>query len=242
VALKVTTTSGSVLFEGEVAPARPGGASGVRPHRAVFQATPGRLQFDLTILQSDGSKLDVGALDFEVPNVRGATPVILPPQLLSAGSAREFRDISAMPMAPPPAASSAHGALLLRPVRAYGLAVEVSAKLINRVGAVLICAMPSRAANADAVRSPLARFAPGDTRSKSRPATLNCLRADSLPHHRLKVLVRYPRAHALSHPLLLFLCSRSSLLGRSSAVFRAAHKFSPRRLRHLSAGAHLPGR
>ena len=169
VALKVTTPSGSVLFEGEVAPARPGGASGVRPHRAVFHAAPGRLQFDLTILQADGSKLDVGALDFEVPNVRGATPVILPPQLLSAGSAREFRDISAdADAAPLPGREFRRTERLLLRVPTFepgGLAVEVSAKLINRVGAVVVNLTPMSEQTGPALTQfdlPLARFAPGE--------------------------------------------------------------------------------
>ena len=63
-----------MLFDGEVASARAGNVSTIRPDSAVFQTTPGRLQFDLTILQADGTKLDVGALDFEVPTVRGASP------------------------------------------------------------------------------------------------------------------------------------------------------------------------
>lgn len=169
VALKVTTPSGSVLFEGEVAPARPGGASGVRPHRAVFQTSPGRLQFDLTILQADGSKLDAGALDFEVSNVRGATPVILPPQLLSAGSAREFRDIVAdADAAPLPGREFRRTERLLLRVPTFepaGLAVEVSAKLINRVGAVVVHLTPMSEQISPALTQfdlPLARFAPGE--------------------------------------------------------------------------------
>ncbi len=74
VALKVTTPAGAVLFDGEVASARAGNTSTLRPDSAVFQATSGRLQFDLTILQADGSKLDVGAIDFDVPTVTGCEP------------------------------------------------------------------------------------------------------------------------------------------------------------------------
>ena len=59
---------GAVRWRGRVR-ARAGNTSTLRPDSAVFQATPGRLQFDLTILQADGSKLDVGAHDFDVPTL-----------------------------------------------------------------------------------------------------------------------------------------------------------------------------
>ena len=161
VALKVTTPAGAVLFDGEVASARAGNTSTLRPDSAVFQATSGRLQFDLTILQADGSKLDVGALDFDVPTVRGANPVILPPQLLSAGSAREFRDIEADANAAPlPGREFRRTERLLLRVPTFepaGNAVQVSAKLVNRVGKVLIdlAADAHRGrANAHPVRSP----------------------------------------------------------------------------------------
>jgi VWFA-related protein len=169
VALKVTTTSGSLVYEGEVAPARPGVGSGQRPHSAVFQATPGRLQFDLTILQADGSTLDVGAQDFEVPNVRGATPVILPPQLMSAASAREFRDLSVDANAAPlPGREFRRTERLLLRVPTFepgGHAVEVSAKLVNRVGVVVVNLTPMSELAGRALTQfdlPLARFAPGE--------------------------------------------------------------------------------
>jgi hypothetical protein len=169
VALKVTTPTGAVLFEGEVAPVRQGTNSTLRPDSAVFQAMPGRLQFDLNILQADGSKLDVGALDYDVPNVRGATPVILPPQMFRAASAREFRDISAdAGAAPLPGREFRRTDRLLLRVPTFepgGNAVQVSAKLVNRVGTVLTDLPPM---SEEAGRTltqfdlPLARFAPGE--------------------------------------------------------------------------------
>jgi hypothetical protein len=169
VTLKVTTPTGTVLFEGEVGPARPGNTSRQRPDSAVFQAMPGRLQFDLTILQADGTKLDVGAQDFEVPNVRGANPVILPPQIFRAGSAREFRDISAdADAAPLPGREFRRTERILLRVPTFepgGKAVQVSAKLVNRVGTVLVDLTPM---SEEAGRTlaqfdlPLARFAPGE--------------------------------------------------------------------------------
>ncbi len=170
VALKVTTPTGTVLFEGEVGPARPGNTSSLlRPDSAVFQTTPGRLQFDLTILQADGSKLDVAAQDFDVPNVRGATPVILPAQMFRASSAREFRDISADANAAPlPGREFRRTERLLLRVPTFepgGNAVQVSAKLVNRVGVVVadLAPMPEEAGQPlIQFDLPLARFAPGE--------------------------------------------------------------------------------
>jgi VWFA-related protein len=172
VALKVTTPSGALLFEGEVVSARSGTGSSVRPSSAVFQTTPGRLQFDLTILQADGTRLDVGAMDFEVPGVRGANPVILPPQVFRAQSAREFRDLIAdVNAAPVPDREFRRTERLLLRVPTFepaGNAVQVSAKLVNRVGTLVLALTPMPPLNEEAGQRstqfdlPLARFAPGE--------------------------------------------------------------------------------
>jgi hypothetical protein len=168
VALKVTTPSGTVLYEGEVGPANAGGP-GLRSNLAAFDTTPGRLQLDLTILQADGTKLDVGALDYDVPAVRGATPVILPPQLFRAQSAREFRELSANANAAPlPAREFRRTEWLLLRVPTFdpgGNAVQVSARLINRVGASvadLVAMPPGNGAGLAQFDLSLARFAPGE--------------------------------------------------------------------------------
>ncbi len=170
VGLKVTASTGVVLFEGEVAPARPGKTStGLRPDSAVFETTPGRLQFDLAILSADGSKVDFGAQDIEVPAVRGVTPVIFPPQLMSAGSAREFRDISTDANAAPlPGREFRRTERLVLRVPTYepgGNAVQVSAMLINRVGAKLADLTPMPEESRPTLSQfdlPLAQFAPGE--------------------------------------------------------------------------------
>jgi VWFA-related protein len=169
VTVKVSTPSGRVLFEGDVASAHATPTGVERSDSAVFETTPGRLQFDLTIMRADGTTLDTSAQDFEVPEVRGIAPVILQPQLFSATSAREFREISTDSNAAPlPAREFRRTERLLMRVPAYDAAggpVKVSAKLINRVGAVLLELMP--AADALSTGLPqfdisLARFAPGE--------------------------------------------------------------------------------
>jgi VWFA-related protein len=170
VALKVTTTSGTVVYEGEVAPVQPGvNGSSLRPDSVVIQASQGRLQFDLTILQADGTKLDVGALDFDVPAVRGATPVILPPQLFRAASAREFREISGnTKAAPQPGREFRRTEWLVLRVPTFdpgGNEVQVAARLVNRVGATVaeLVAMPQESNRMLAQFDlSLARFAPGE--------------------------------------------------------------------------------
>lgn len=170
VALKVTTTSGSVVYEGEVAPVQPGvNGSSLRPNSAVIQASPGRLQFDLTILQADGTKLDVGAQDYDVPTVRGATPVILPPQLFRAASAREFREIrSNSNAAPQPGREFRRTEWLVLRVPTFdpgGNEVQVAARLVNRVGATVadLVAIPQDSNRTLAQFDlSLARFAPGE--------------------------------------------------------------------------------
>jgi VWFA-related protein len=168
VALKVTTLAGAVLFDGEIGSARTA-AGNQRPRRAVFPAAPGRLQLDLTILQADGTRLDVGALDFDVPTVRGSTPVILQPQVFGATSAREFRDLSTdVNAAPLPGREFRRTEHLLLRVPTFepaGKAVQVSARLMNRTGAAIATLTPmpeESSATLSQFDLPLARFAPGE--------------------------------------------------------------------------------
>ena len=86
--------------------------------------------------------------------------MILPPQLLSAGSAREFRDIEADANAAPlPGREFRRTERLLLRVPTFepaGNAVQVSARLVNRVGAVLLDLAPmpdERGPHAHPVRS-----------------------------------------------------------------------------------------
>jgi VWFA-related protein len=169
VALKVSTVSGTVLFEGEVAAAHAGAVGTQRPDSAVFEALPGRLLFDYSVLRADGSKLDTGAQDFDIPEMVKGPPVILPPQLFRAASAREFREISADSAAAPlPGRDFRRTDHLLVRVPTYdpaGGRVQVSVKLMNRVGMMLVELAPVVASQSDRLSQfdlSLARFAPGE--------------------------------------------------------------------------------
>jgi len=169
VALKVTTTAGKVLFEGDVFPVAPAAAGSTRVESAVFDAPQGRLQFDLNILRADGSKLDVGMEDYDLPVLQKGPPVILQPQLFRAASAREFREVSRDSNAAPlPGREFRRTERLLLRVPTYepgGNAVEVSAKLINRVGAKLADLTPMPEESRPTLSQfdlPLAQFAPGE--------------------------------------------------------------------------------
>jgi hypothetical protein len=169
VSLKVSTPAGNILFEGDVSPAHAASAAGRRTNSAVFATAIGRLQFDLTILRADGATLDTSAQDFDVPELKGTAPIIFQPQLFTAGSAREFREIVADANAAPlPAREFRRTDRLLMRVPTYdpgGGEVKVSARLMNQVGAVL--ANLDRAGDVAADRPAqfdlsLARFAPGE--------------------------------------------------------------------------------
>ena len=167
VSLKVSTLAGKVLFEGEVAPVQAAVGGAHRVDSAVFESPPGRLQFDLTILRADGSRLDTGTEDVDIPEVKAGPPVILQPQLFRAASALEFRALSADANAAPlPGREFRRTEHLLIRVPTYdpsGGQVRVSAKLMNPLGSTLLelpAAEPSGSLSQfDVV---LARFAPGE--------------------------------------------------------------------------------
>jgi len=167
IALKVSTPAGQVLFEGEVAPVQ----SSVAAHRAdsaVFETSPGRLQFDMTIFRADGSRLDTGTDDIDIPEVKSGPPVILQPQLFRAGSALEFRALLADAKAAPiPGREFRRTEHLMLRVPAFdpsGSPVRVSAKLTNTVGTTLLELPPSGQPSGSVSQFDLvlARFAPGE--------------------------------------------------------------------------------
>jgi VWFA-related protein len=169
VALKVTTTEGAVLFEGEISAAREGlRAAAVREDAAFFEAQAGRIQLDLTIFAADGSQIDQAAHDVDVPDVNRADPLILPPQVFSSSSAMEFRQISDnVAAAPIPAREFRRTERLLVRVPTHsssGAAVAIAARVMNRSGQVLreIQPMPSRSDGISQFDLPLSWLAPGE--------------------------------------------------------------------------------
>ena len=168
VMLKAATKDGKVLFEGMLAPVRVGeAADATSPDRAEFDATPGRVQLDMTILGMRGEKLDVDARDLDVPEMKGAAPLLLPPILIATQSAREFRDVLAdSNAAPDPSRQFRRTERLVIRVPAYvgGAPVVVSARLLNRLAQLVIDLgpAPGNGSGVSQFELPLAPLAPGD--------------------------------------------------------------------------------
>lgn len=167
VGLRATTPEGAVLFEGEIGAARVRGAA-MRDDAAFFEAAPGRIQLDVTIFAADGSQIDQAAQDVEVPDTTRADPLILPPQVFSASSAREFREIRSDPAAAPEPAREFRRTerLLLRvPTHsASGAATSLTARVLNRSGQALRD-IPALREALDGIRQfdlPLSWLAPGE--------------------------------------------------------------------------------
>lgn len=168
IALKASTVDGKLLFEGFLAPVQVGEPPNpVNPDRVEFVAPPGRVQIDMTLINSRGQKLDVDARDLEVP-APAPTPLILPPIIIGTRTAREFRAVAAdSNAAPDPARQFRRTDRLVIRVPAYmaGKPVPVTARLLNRIGQVMrvIDVLPDTAAGGvTQFDLPLASFAPGD--------------------------------------------------------------------------------
>ena len=133
--MTASTPRGAVLFDGQVAAVGPAARSG-SANRAEFDAPAGRVLIDIKVLDAKGVVLDSDARDLDVPNLETARATILPPAVLRAGSAREFRAVSEDPDAPPvPSRDFRRTERLLLRVPAYGAdgaPAEVSATLLNR--------------------------------------------------------------------------------------------------------------
>jgi hypothetical protein len=166
VLLKVSTPQGASLFEREVHAIQPPGENAAED-RALFAVSPGRMQLDLSVRAADGSVIDTGAQDIDVPVVRGAGPVILQPQLVRARTVRDFRTLSAQPdAAPTPSRTFSRSERLLIRVPAYspdGAPVTISASVSNMKGNTIraLDQVPA-AGGAAQFDLPLAFLAPGD--------------------------------------------------------------------------------
>ena len=168
VGLKASTPDGAALFDADVAPVDPAGDESGTRDRAVFPVSAGRVELDLTIRSGDGATIETAAQDLDVPVFRGAGPVLLPPQLLRARTAREFRTLSAAPeAAPSPSRVFSRSDRLLIRVPAYnpdGAPIVVSVAVVNLRGQKIreLARVGEQAAAMPQFELPLAFLAPGE--------------------------------------------------------------------------------
>jgi VWFA-related protein len=167
VSLVATRPDGTVLYQGVLTPVRttPIAGTAVR-NSAEFDAPVGRVYLDMTIFGVRGQKLDVDARDLEVP-AAGPAIQMLPPAILAARSAREFREAAADVDAPPdPGREFSRTTRLLIRVAAVGGSSDarITAQLLNRVGQTItsLAVVPDGPAGVTQFDLPLAPFAPGD--------------------------------------------------------------------------------
>ena len=135
VVITASTPGGDVLFDAAVAPAGEPASDGV-PNRAMFDAPAGPIRVDMKILDARGVVIDTDARDVTVPTSRKDSPIIYPPSVTRARSAREFRDALEQETIPPIATRDFRRTdrLLVR-VPAFGAdgsPVAVSGVLLNR--------------------------------------------------------------------------------------------------------------
>lgn len=163
-----TTRTGAVLFDANVA-AVGGPASADVVNRAEFDAPAGRVLVDIKVLDAKGVVLDVDARDVEVPNLQATRATILPPAVLRAATAREFRAISEDPdAAPVPSRDFRRTERLLLRVPAYeagGAPAHVTATLLNRWRQPMRALPPMTGPAPEGVTRfdlPLAALAPGE--------------------------------------------------------------------------------
>ena len=120
VMLKVSTPQGAHAVRARDPRHRAARRGRHRGSRARSPCRPGRMQLDLSVRGADGSVIDTGAQDIDVPVVRGAGPVLLQPQLVRARTARDFRTLSAQAdAAPTPSRTFSRSERLLIRVPAY---------------------------------------------------------------------------------------------------------------------------
>ena len=140
VAIKARTLDGRALFGGAILPV--GAPSGTQPDSARFKVPAGRIELDMTALDAAGAVLDTDVRDVDVPNLRAPWkpgPVLLTPEVIRARTDRERERASASPEATPAVLRTfgRRDSLLIRvpALDASGMAVRVTATLLNQVGA-----------------------------------------------------------------------------------------------------------
>ena len=134
VALTVTM-DGTTLYDNDVRQIAPPGTEGAGDRALVEAATAGRLQLDFAVRAADGTVIDKGAQDIEVPAPRSHGPMLLPPQFVRTTSARDFRLLSTQAdAAPTPSRTFRRGERVLVRVPAYnpdGAPVDITVSLLN---------------------------------------------------------------------------------------------------------------
>jgi VWFA-related protein len=165
VTVKVMREDGAVLFDGAVAPVGPPGLRGAGPpERATFNAPPGRVEVQMTIVDSDVRNL-------RVPDFNESRTALGTPEIFRSRTAREFRVLATDPAASPVTSRefSRTERLLVR-VLAYPDGSErpvITARLLNAVGHAIRTLMTVDGLDDPDITQidlPLAPLAPGDYR------------------------------------------------------------------------------
>lgn len=134
--LTAVGANGDVLFDNRVDPIRTVGVGGEPTMSASFDAPPGPVLLDMTILGADGRMLGADVRDLNLPDLSGPGTILTPPEIFRTRSARQFRTLSADLQAPPVVSRSfSRTERLLIRVRAYaaeGHDLDVSARLMSR--------------------------------------------------------------------------------------------------------------
>ena len=163
---KATRPDGTIVFEGRLAPAF--GGEDDAPPAAIFEAAPGPLELDLTLVDENGRVLDVDSRDVEVPDSDEARVRLMDPELVRARTAVEFRALVADPdAAPTPSRTFRRTERLIVRAPAYGAdgaPLPVRARLLNPLGQPMLELEPMPATVRDGIMQfelSLAPYAPG---------------------------------------------------------------------------------
>lgn len=165
VKLTARSESGTVLFEGTIAPIGSSGDAVV----ARFPAPAGRVEMDMEVTAADGAALDVELRDVSVPRLDTAKlPLLMPVEVVHARTMREYREMAgAEDAAPTPRRTFRRADRLILRVPAWSPEAEglqITARVLNRRGQPIRPLEPFRwhSRGVMAFDFPLAWLAPGD--------------------------------------------------------------------------------
>lgn len=169
VLVTASAPNGTVLFDGPVGPAGDPASVGV-PNRAAFDAPAGPVRIDMKILDTKGAVIDTDSRDIAMPIARKGSPMIYPPSVMRARSAREFREaLEREVMAPVATRDFRRTDRLLIRVPSFdadGNPAVISAVLLNRwrhpMREVPALATPNTPRGVTQFDLPLAVLAPGE--------------------------------------------------------------------------------